>query len=214
MLLSSGGRTWDTALYTVRGVVSGSRDVDSWCSNGCTPSIGVSKVPMSLEHDPVTSSDKSAPGPDPRISHRIQIVMFRSIRVDHTNFLQLSIKAHSSTKSQGRWTRSVTRTLTMTNSRMIGWTLYSHPPSGIPQKVVAVFLYVLFLFTSTSRLLLIIYFSLHQPLVLLIKINKVTVFGQNRWTPPPVRGGNTPTGTGRRVFPTSQPVQEIRDPCW
>jgi hypothetical protein len=32
---SSGGGTWDTGLYTVRGVGSGSRDVDSWCANGC-----------------------------------------------------------------------------------------------------------------------------------------------------------------------------------
>jgi hypothetical protein len=30
MLLSSGGGTGGTTLYTVRGVGSGSRDVDSW----------------------------------------------------------------------------------------------------------------------------------------------------------------------------------------
>ncbi len=30
MLLRSGGGTWGTALYTVRGVGSGSRDVDAW----------------------------------------------------------------------------------------------------------------------------------------------------------------------------------------
>ena len=34
ILLQSGGGTRDTALYTVRGVGSGSRDVDSWCVNG------------------------------------------------------------------------------------------------------------------------------------------------------------------------------------
>jgi hypothetical protein len=30
MLLSSGGGTGDTVLYSVRGVSSGNRDVDSW----------------------------------------------------------------------------------------------------------------------------------------------------------------------------------------
>ena len=30
ILLQSGGETWDTDLYTVRGVGSGSRDVDTW----------------------------------------------------------------------------------------------------------------------------------------------------------------------------------------
>ena len=29
------------------------------------------QVPMALEHGPVTSSGKAAPGPDPRIRHRI-----------------------------------------------------------------------------------------------------------------------------------------------
>ncbi len=53
------------------------------------------QVPMTLEHRPVTSSGKSASGPDPRISHRIQIGMFRPIRVDHTNCLQVTIKTHS-----------------------------------------------------------------------------------------------------------------------
>ncbi len=43
MLLESGGGTWGTTLYTVRGVGSGSRDVDAWCVNDCTPSIGGSK---------------------------------------------------------------------------------------------------------------------------------------------------------------------------
>ena len=33
ILLQSGGGTWDTALYTVRGVGSGSRDVDAWRTN-------------------------------------------------------------------------------------------------------------------------------------------------------------------------------------
>jgi hypothetical protein len=43
MLLQSGGGTWGTALYTVRGVGSGSRDVNAWRANDCTPSIGGSK---------------------------------------------------------------------------------------------------------------------------------------------------------------------------
>jgi hypothetical protein len=34
ILLQSGGGTWGTALYTVRGVGSGSRDVDAWCGSG------------------------------------------------------------------------------------------------------------------------------------------------------------------------------------
>ena len=34
ILLQSGGGTWGTDLYTVRGVGSGSRDVDDWCANG------------------------------------------------------------------------------------------------------------------------------------------------------------------------------------
>jgi hypothetical protein len=78
MMLQSGGGTWDTGLYTVRGVGSGSRDcyrdVDVWRANGCTPRIWGSKY---------------------RIRHRIQIVMFRTIRVDHTNCLRVPIKIHS-----------------------------------------------------------------------------------------------------------------------
>ncbi len=53
------------------------------------------QVPMTLEHGPVTSRGKSTSGPDPRIRQRIQIDMFRSIRVDHTNCLQVVIKTHS-----------------------------------------------------------------------------------------------------------------------
>ena len=33
ILLQSGGGTWGTDLYTVRGVGSGSRDVDAWRAN-------------------------------------------------------------------------------------------------------------------------------------------------------------------------------------
>jgi hypothetical protein len=53
------------------------------------------QVPMTLDHGPVTSRGKSAPGPDPRIRHRIQTGMFRPIRVEHTNCLQVAIKTHS-----------------------------------------------------------------------------------------------------------------------
>ncbi len=42
---------------------------------------------------PVTSSGKAAPGPDPGIRHRTQIGMFRPIRFDHTNCLQVAIKS-------------------------------------------------------------------------------------------------------------------------
>jgi hypothetical protein len=52
---------------------------------------------MTLDHGPVTSRGKSGPGPDPRIRYRIQIGMFRPIRVDHTNCLQVPIKTHSYT---------------------------------------------------------------------------------------------------------------------
>ncbi len=34
-----------------------------------------------------STDDPGAPGSDPRIRNRIQIVMFRPIRVDHTNCL-------------------------------------------------------------------------------------------------------------------------------
>ncbi len=47
---------------------------------------------------PCKNSGKDAPGPDPRIRHRIQIGMFRPIRVDHTNCLQVAIKTHSFTQ--------------------------------------------------------------------------------------------------------------------
>jgi len=53
ILLQSGGWTWGTVLYTVRGVGSGSRDVDVWRANGSvlrgsgTPSTD---VPGSCQH--------------------------------------------------------------------------------------------------------------------------------------------------------------------
>ena len=74
---------------------SGSRDVDAWHANGLYAEDRGLQVPMTLKHGPVTSSGKAAPGSDPRIRHRIQIGMFRPIRVDHTNCLQVAIKTHS-----------------------------------------------------------------------------------------------------------------------
>ena len=71
---------------------SGSRDVDAWHANGSDAEDRGLQVPMALEHGPVTSSGKAAPGPDPRIRHRTQIGMFRPIRMDHTNCLQVAIK--------------------------------------------------------------------------------------------------------------------------
>ena len=55
ILLESGGGTWGTALYTGRGVSSGSRDVDTWCEKRvCTPRIGGSKYrwPWSMAPSP------------------------------------------------------------------------------------------------------------------------------------------------------------------
>ena len=49
-------------------------------------------MPIIISLD-VTSSGKSAPGPDPGIRHRTQIGMFRPIRMDHTNCLQVAIKS-------------------------------------------------------------------------------------------------------------------------
>jgi hypothetical protein len=92
MPLQSGGGTWDTALYTVRGVCSERRDVDAWHANGLYAEDRGLQVPMVLNHGPDTSNGKSAPGPDPRIRHRTQIGMFRPIRMDHTNCLQVAIK--------------------------------------------------------------------------------------------------------------------------
>ncbi len=61
---------------------------------GCVVNLPLNRT-CGASSFPVTSSGKSAPGTDPRIRHRIQIVMFRPIRVDHTNCLQVAIKTHS-----------------------------------------------------------------------------------------------------------------------
>ena len=76
ILLQIGGGTWGTVLYTVRGVSSGSRDVYAWREQtGLYAEDRGLQVPMTLEH--------------------FQIGMFRPIRVDHTNCLQIAIKIHS-----------------------------------------------------------------------------------------------------------------------
>ena len=54
ILLSSGGGTWGTALYTVRGVGSGSRDVDAWRANGSDAEDRGLQVPIGLEHGGVS----------------------------------------------------------------------------------------------------------------------------------------------------------------
>ena len=46
----SGGGTWGTALYTVRGVGSGSRDVDAWRADGLYAEDRGLQIPMSLDH--------------------------------------------------------------------------------------------------------------------------------------------------------------------
>jgi hypothetical protein len=48
--LQSGGGTWGTDLDVVRGVGSGSRDVDAWRVNGLYVEDRGLQVPMALEH--------------------------------------------------------------------------------------------------------------------------------------------------------------------
>ncbi len=107
ILLQSGGGTWDTSLYTVRGVGSGSRDVDVWRVNGSVRrGSGVQSTddPGAWQHCGDSMLRHIVPrliGPDfPSMETRqlgrgFQIGMFRSIRVDNTNCLQVVIKTHS-----------------------------------------------------------------------------------------------------------------------
>jgi hypothetical protein len=100
---------WDTALYTVRGVGSGSRDVDAWRANGSVrrgSGVPSADDPGVWQHCGDSLLRHSVPRlivPDfPSIETRqlgrgFQIGMFRPIRVDHTNGLQVTIKAHSFT---------------------------------------------------------------------------------------------------------------------
>jgi|Laugrefabdmm15sn_1035127.scaffolds.fasta_scaffold129349_1 hypothetical protein len=50
ILLQSGGGTWGTALQPVRGVGSGSRDVDDWTQTTLYAEDRDPQVPMTLEH--------------------------------------------------------------------------------------------------------------------------------------------------------------------
>ena len=56
MPLQSGGGTWGTALYAVRGVGSERRDVDAWHANGLYAEDRVLQVPMTLEHDNIVGT--------------------------------------------------------------------------------------------------------------------------------------------------------------
>ena len=96
-----GGGTWGTALYTVEVWVLGVGMSTPGAQTALYAEDRGLQVPMALEHGPVTSSGQAAPGPDPRIRHRIQIGMFRPIRLDHTNCLQVAIKTHSFTRHHG-----------------------------------------------------------------------------------------------------------------
>ena len=92
ILAAKGGGTWETALYTVEVWVLGVGMSTLGTQTALYAEDRGLQVPMALEHGPVTSSGKAAPGPDPRIRHRTQIGMFRPIRMDHTNCLQVAIK--------------------------------------------------------------------------------------------------------------------------
>jgi hypothetical protein len=48
--MQSGGGTWDTGLYTVRGVGSGSRDVDACAKTSLYAEGRGIQVPMDLEY--------------------------------------------------------------------------------------------------------------------------------------------------------------------
>ena len=54
ILLQSGGGTWGTALCTVRGVGSGSRDVDAWRVNGSVRRGSGAPSTDGLEHGGVS----------------------------------------------------------------------------------------------------------------------------------------------------------------
>ena len=92
ILAARWGGTWETALYTVEVWVLGVGMSTLGTQTALYAEDRGLQVPMALEHGPVTSSGKAAPGPDPRIRHRTQIGMFRPIRMDHTNCLQVAIK--------------------------------------------------------------------------------------------------------------------------
>jgi hypothetical protein len=88
-MFKSGGGTWGTCLYTVSGVGSGMTHKRSVRRGSGAPSTD---DPGAWQH---------LIGPDfPSIETRqlargFQIGVFRPIRVDHTNCLQVAVKTHS-----------------------------------------------------------------------------------------------------------------------
>ncbi len=108
ILLQSGGGTWGTVLYTVRGVGSGSRYVDALRENDSVlrgSGAPSTDDPGAWQHCGDSMLWHIVPrliGPDfPSLETRqlgrgFQIGMFRPIRVDHTNCLQVANKTHSS----------------------------------------------------------------------------------------------------------------------
>jgi hypothetical protein len=90
MLLQSGGGTWGTTLYAVTGVGSESRNIEDWTQTSLYAEDRGPQVPVTLEHP---QCGFAAPGLILR--QRFQIGVFRPIRVDHTNCLQVDIKTHS-----------------------------------------------------------------------------------------------------------------------
>jgi hypothetical protein len=91
ILLQSGGGTWGTALHTIEGWVLGVGMSTLGRKRLCTPSIGDPIVPMTLEHPRCGFAASVL-----ILRQRIQIGMFRPIRLDHTNCLQVAIKTQSS----------------------------------------------------------------------------------------------------------------------
>ena len=63
ILLQSGGGTWDTVLYTVRGVGSESRDVDTWTQ---TSLYVEDRGPPSTDDPGSSPVRQSRTGPDPQ----------------------------------------------------------------------------------------------------------------------------------------------------
>ncbi len=97
ILQQSGGGTWDTSLYTVRCVGSGSRDVDAWRANVSVRRGSGSKYdyPGSWQHCGDSMLWHTVPRllrTDPRVSQRISIGTIRPIRVDHTDFFKWLLK--------------------------------------------------------------------------------------------------------------------------
>ena len=70
MLLQSGGGTWGTSLYDVRGVGSESRDVDAWTQ---TCLYGEDRGPPSTDDpgaSPVQRHCRTGPDPQAEVSDR------------------------------------------------------------------------------------------------------------------------------------------------